>query len=65
MGTMMESLASIVVALTIAFYFGWKLAFVVVAFFPIMIFSGIVQGKMLLGFAKGDRNYQLEASKVS
>ena len=42
-------------ALFIAFFFSWKLTLVVLGFMPLMMITGIVQNKILTGFAKGDK----------
>ena len=52
-------------ALVIAFVFGWKLAFVVMAFLPILIASGMLQTRIMTGFAKGDKERIEEGGKVS
>ena len=54
-GNTLEALATIIGALFIAFLFSWKLTLVVLGFMPLMIITGIVQNKILTGFAKEDK----------
>lgn len=44
-GIMLQALSAIITALTIAFSSGWKLSFIIICFIPLIIFSGILQGK--------------------
>lgn len=60
----MEAFSTIVAALVIAFVYGWKLALLVLAFLPIMIAAGIVQGRVVGGSAKSEKSTLLEAGKV-
>ena len=60
----MQALSSIAAALAIAFSFGWKLAFVVTAFLPLIVMSGFMQARMMAGSAKRDKDSLEEASKV-
>ena len=50
--------------MVIAFYFGWKLAFVVVAFLPLIVLSGVVQAQLMTGSARRDKDSMEEASVV-
>jgi ABC-type bacteriocin/lantibiotic exporter with double-glycine peptidase domain len=44
-GIILQAFSAMITALIIAFSASWKLAFVVVCFIPILMFSGIIQGK--------------------
>ena len=54
-GNTLEALATIIGALFVAFLFSWKLTLVVLGFMPLMILTGIMQNKILTGFAKEDK----------
>ena len=60
----LEAMATIVAALAIAFIYGWKLALVILAFLPVMVLAGKVQGRVLAGSAKSGKSYIQEAGKV-
>jgi membrane protein implicated in regulation of membrane protease activity len=47
MGIIFNAVGAIICALTIAFLAGWKLSFVVLCFTPLMVFSGMLQGKRM------------------
>ncbi|CAF2533632.1 unnamed protein product [Rotaria sp. Silwood2] len=47
MGIIFNAVGAVVCALTIAFQAGWKLSFIVLLFVPLMVFSGILQGKRM------------------
>ncbi len=44
-GIILQAFSAMIAALTIAFSSSWKLAFIVICFIPILMFSGIIQGK--------------------
>ena len=52
-------------SLLIAFIFGWKLAFVVVSFLPLIVISGMVQGRIIRGANKGGKKAIEEGGKVT
>ncbi|XP_049629486.1 bile salt export pump [Suncus etruscus] len=54
-GMMVNSLTNIIVAMIIAFLFSWKLSLLIMCFFPFLALSGVVQTKMLTGFASQDK----------
>ncbi|KAM9305689.1 bile salt export pump-like [Gastrophryne carolinensis] len=64
-GMIVNSLTNIVAALIISFYFSWKLSLLVLAFLPLIGLSGVLQAKLLTGFAQQDRTALEEAGKVS
>ncbi|XP_060570521.1 ATP-dependent translocase ABCB1-like isoform X2 [Ruditapes philippinarum] len=59
--TMIQSLFGLVAALVIAFIYGWKLAFVVLAGVPLMALAGALQYRFVMGNHKKD-NVDLEAA---
>ncbi|CAC5380496.1 ABCB1 [Mytilus coruscus] len=63
-GVTLEALATILVALSISFYYSWKLSLVTLGFLPLMIITGIVQSKILTGFARGDKDSLDYAGKI-
>ena len=44
-GIILQALSATITALAVAFSAGWKLTFIVICFVPLIIFSGILQGK--------------------
>lgn len=52
-------------AVVIAFIFGWKLALVVLCFLPIVMLSGIIQGRMQSGNSTKNEHALEEGAKVS
>jgi ABC-type bacteriocin/lantibiotic exporter with double-glycine peptidase domain len=55
-----------ITALTIAFSSSWKLAFIVVCFIPILMFSGIIQGKKQskVGQSKNNDSFTEQGGQV-
>nr|XP_033801594.1 bile salt export pump isoform X3 [Geotrypetes seraphini] len=64
-GMIVNSLTNIGVALTIAFYFSWKLSLVILCFLPFIALSGALQAKMLTGFANQDKLALEDAGRIS
>ncbi|XP_067459605.1 bile salt export pump isoform X2 [Thunnus thynnus] len=64
-GMIVNSLTSIGASFIIAFYFSWKLTLVIMCFLPLIGLSGVLQAKMLSGFANEDKNAMEEAGQVS
>ncbi|XP_041375197.1 phosphatidylcholine translocator ABCB4-like [Gigantopelta aegis] len=54
-GNLLETGATLVFSLAMAFSYGWKLTLVVLSFLPLMIGTGIIKGKVTQGFAKTDK----------
>ena len=44
-GIILQAVSAIVTALGIAFDSGWKLTLVIICFIPLMMFSGVIQGR--------------------
>ncbi|RUS83275.1 hypothetical protein EGW08_008955 [Elysia chlorotica] len=63
-GQILESLSTIVCALVISFVYGWKLAFVVLSFMPLMVISGLIQGKVMAGAAHKEKSQLQQASRM-
>ena len=64
MGTIVSSSVTLVGCLTIAFVSGWKLALVVLAFIPFIIFGSAMEVKVNLGGSAGNSVDSEEAGKV-
>lgn len=65
LGIFIQSSTTIVLALLIAFFFGWQLAFVVLAFFPFLVASGTIQAQILQGFSKSDAEQVKQGAKLA
>ncbi|KAH9520300.1 ATP-binding cassette, sub-B (MDR TAP), member 4 [Bulinus truncatus] len=61
---MLEAASTILCSLLIAFIAGWKLTLVVLAFMPLMIIGGFIQGKAIAGSSKKDRKLMEQAGKT-
>ena len=54
----------IITALIVAFIYSWNLTLVILTFMPLMVGVGMVQSRLVAGFAKGDKKAMEEAGKV-
>ncbi|KAL3831651.1 hypothetical protein ACJMK2_023379 [Sinanodonta woodiana] len=63
-GLILESIVTIVATMIIAFYYSWKLALVILTFMPFMIGMGIMQGRIITGFSKSDKNLIEETGQI-
>jgi ATP-binding cassette subfamily B (MDR/TAP) protein 1 len=50
-GTILQNVANLGVGIALAFYFGWQLTLLMLAFVPFMIIAGFLQTYMMTGFA--------------
>ncbi|XP_075385628.1 bile salt export pump isoform X2 [Tenrec ecaudatus] len=64
-GMIVSSFSNIAVAMTIAFLFSWKLSLVILCFFPFLALSGVIQTKMLTGFASQDKQALESAGQIT
>jgi hypothetical protein len=48
---MLQNISNLGVGLILAFYFGWQLTLLMLAFIPFMIIAGFLQTYMMTGFA--------------
>ncbi|XP_060634550.2 bile salt export pump [Anolis sagrei] len=64
-GMIVNSLTNIGVAIIIAFYFSWKLSLVITCFLPFLALSGMVQSRMLTGFASQDKEAMDASGRIS
>ncbi|RIA99770.1 ATP-binding cassette transporter [Glomus cerebriforme] len=64
MGNIVQSITNVVVGLTIAFSFGWKLTLVITAATPCLFAAGILQMKTLAGFGAKTRKAYEESGQI-
>lgn len=64
-GMIVNSLTNIGASFIIAYYYSWKLSLVVTCFLPLIGLSGVVQAKMLTGFANEDKEALEAAGQVT
>ncbi|XP_053483257.1 bile salt export pump-like isoform X3 [Ictalurus furcatus] len=64
-GVIVNSLTNIGASFIIAYYFSWKLGLVVTCFLPLIVFSGVIQSKMLTECAYKDKIAMEVAGQVS
>ncbi|XP_077436057.1 bile salt export pump [Vanacampus margaritifer] len=64
-GMIVNSLTNIGASFIIAFYFSWKLTLVILCFLPLIGLSGLLQAKMMTGFANEDKKATEDAGQVS
>ena len=63
-GNVLETVATVVFSLVMAFTFGWKLTLVVLTFVPIIITTEIIKGKVTQGSAKTAKSSVENSGKV-
>jgi ABC-type multidrug transport system fused ATPase/permease subunit len=63
-GGVLMNLGNLGVGLVLAFVFGWAITLVIIAFIPFLVVGGILQTKMMVGFAGKDKKILEEAGKV-
>ena len=64
LSTALNAVTAMILSLTIAFIFGWKLSLVSLAFVPFLIGTGYAQAKLLVGFAAQSMDVVEEGGKV-
>ena len=67
LGTVAMTLSTIITCLVYAFYNGWKLSFVLLAFIPFLVIASAVQMKTFTGnsHAEEDEDGLVQSGKVS
>ncbi len=60
---MLQNISNLGVGLVLAFYFGWSLTLLVLAFIPFMIIAGYLQTYMMTGFADKVCEYKKKMSE--
>jgi ABC-type bacteriocin/lantibiotic exporter with double-glycine peptidase domain len=58
-GIMLQALSATITALAIAFSAGWKLTLVIICFIPLMLLTGIFQGRKQSNIAKAKNKSSL------
>ena len=64
LSTVVNATATVILALTLAFVFGWKLALVCTAFVPLLVGTGFAQTALLVNFAKGSKASMEDGGRV-
>ncbi|KAK3611392.1 hypothetical protein CHS0354_036589 [Potamilus streckersoni] len=64
-GTTIQILVGLITSLVISFYFGWKLAFVVLGAVPILAISSTIQMKVFMGKQKQNVDELEKAGKIA
>ncbi|KAL7991659.1 hypothetical protein Chor_015915 [Crotalus horridus] len=64
-GMIVNSFTNIGVSIIIAFYFSWKLSLVITCFLPFLALSGMVQSRMMTGFASQDKKAMEATGRIS
>ena len=49
------NISNLGVGIVLALYYGWSIALLIIAFVPLLIMSGVIQTKVLAGFAGKDK----------
>ena len=65
LGVCVQGFAGIIAGLGIAFYSGWKLAFVILGMVPVIGLAGYFQWRSMSGFGQKTRAAYDEASKIA
>jgi hypothetical protein len=60
---MLQNISNLGVGLVLAFYFGWSLTLLILAFIPFMIIAGYLQTYMMTGFADKVCEYKKKMSE--
>lgn len=63
-GGVLMNIGNFGIGLILAFVYGWAITLVIIAFVPLMIVSGVLQTKLITGFAGKDKEILEEAGKV-
>ena len=63
-GVLIQSFATMITALIVAFVFVWELTLVMLIFMPIMVLSGKMQASLLRGYSKNDKEGVEDGGKV-
>ena len=61
---LIQSFATMITALIVAFVFVWELTLVMLIFMPIMVLSGNMQDSLLRGYSKNDKEGVEDGGKV-
>lgn len=64
-GGILTNIGNLGIGLIISFVYGWSIALLILAFVPFMIVSGVLQNKLMTGFASNDKKILEEAGKLT
>ena len=62
---MIQTLVMGVTAITIAFYYSWKLTLLIVGFAPLLLFAGAAHMKVFTNFAAEESDNLIDASAIA
>ena len=65
LGTVIQSMSSIIIGVAIGFYYSWKLTLAIVGFAPFIMAAGWLQMKVLAGYTEEGQDALENAGKVS
>ena len=63
-GTILQNIAALGVGIIISFVYSWQLTLLILAFVPFMVAGGILQQRLMTGFASKDTEKFEDAGKV-
>jgi ATP-binding cassette subfamily B (MDR/TAP) protein 1 len=64
LGVICQNIAALGAGIIISFVFSWQLTLLVLGFVPFMIIGSFLEGGLMTGFAKNDKNALEDTSKV-
>lgn len=64
MGVIFNAVGAVVCALSIGFAASWKLSLVILLFVPLMVFSGMLQGRQMANARKGNEEKSAKLSSA-
>ena len=64
MGVIFNAVGAVVCALSIAFAASWKLSLVILLFVPLMVFSGVLQGRQMANARKANEHKSAKLSSA-
>ncbi|CAF0897005.1 unnamed protein product [Brachionus calyciflorus] len=65
LGGVLMNIGNFGIGLILAFVYGWAVTLVIIAFVPLMIVSGVLQTRLITGFAGKDKEIIEEAGKIT
>ncbi|CAF3688467.1 unnamed protein product [Adineta steineri] len=64
-GTTLQNLAALGTGIIISFVFSWQLTLLILGFVPLMVAGGVLQSRLMTGFASKDKATQENAGQVA
>ncbi|XP_063777828.1 ATP-binding cassette sub-family B member 5-like isoform X2 [Pseudophryne corroboree] len=65
LGLVAENVATIGLSIIIAFAFGWEMSLLILALAPVLVTTGLLETKALVGFANRDKKQLQQAGKIA